>query len=194
MGARVDRSSRALSVALRGLWGISTFVSRVFIRCVGGQGRSWGVPMTMAELLEVTKGNVTFVDGGVYAADYESPGYLSPVCSRLHHGFMRALRSLTVARQSPLACVRQHPAHWHVSYVNLLQFSLHNESGFAPPMTYAFTGGVPLCTVPHGCGPHPWAHFSNASQMMFKLATRPDSLMIPEGVSPCTHTCFSIFA
>ena len=29
--------------------------------------------------MELTKGNVTFVDGGVYAADYESPGYLSPV-------------------------------------------------------------------------------------------------------------------
>ena len=35
--------------------------------------------MTMAQLLEVTDNRVTFVDGGVYAVDYESYGYFSPV-------------------------------------------------------------------------------------------------------------------
>ena len=68
-----------------------------------------------------------------------------------------------------------------MSYINILQFSLHNESGFAPPMDYVFSGGVPLCVVPQGCGPYPWAHFSNASQIMFMIPTTPKSTLIPEG-------------
>ena len=41
--------------------------------------------MTMAKLMENTAGNVTFVDGGLYAVDYESPGYLSPVLCRFRN-------------------------------------------------------------------------------------------------------------
>ena len=39
--------------------------------------------MTMAQLMEETAGNVTFIDGGLYAVDYESPGYLSPVRTQI---------------------------------------------------------------------------------------------------------------
>ena len=61
------------------MFGVVIASSHCGIAIAGAQGRHYGVPMTMSQLMELTKGNVTFVDGGVYAADYESPGYLSPV-------------------------------------------------------------------------------------------------------------------
>ena len=35
--------------------------------------------MTLDTLMAVTEGNVTFVDGGLYVIDYESPYYAPPV-------------------------------------------------------------------------------------------------------------------
>lgn len=47
------------------------------------QGRVFGDPMTHARLMNLTGGNVTFVNGGLYVIDYESPFYTPPV-SEMH--------------------------------------------------------------------------------------------------------------
>ena len=44
------------------------------------QGHLKGEPMTMEQLMTATNGKVTWVNGGLYAVDYESYFYLPPVC------------------------------------------------------------------------------------------------------------------
>ncbi len=47
--------------------------------CCPVQGRIFGDPMTMATLVNVTHGNITFLEGGLFVVDYESPYYAPPV-------------------------------------------------------------------------------------------------------------------
>jgi hypothetical protein len=120
--------------------------------CCMGQGRIFGDPMTYDTMMKESNGDVTFVPGGLYVIDYESPGYAPP-----------------------------HPAHFKASFVNLHALLMANDSGLAPPMDFAFTSGVGFCNLLH-CDPGwEYVHFNPGTQQMFKLGIHPGAEMVTEG-------------
>ncbi len=101
---RVGRASWGALPGARESRGIHTGTPSPPPYC-NGQGRIYGDPMTYDTLMDVTGGNVTFLEGGLYVFDYESPYYAPPVRGRTCRPLPAAVESRrgTAATRGPCA-------------------------------------------------------------------------------------------